>query len=158
MKPNRILLAAGLCLAAFTHAVALPTITTEPVGRSADLGSEVIISVTAVSELPITYQWRKGTNDLPDETFDILFFASVQTNDAGNYTVVVSDTSGSVTSLVATLTVGAAFTKITIGAIVNDGGASVGTSWADYDNDGWLDLFVAKFSAQSNKGSRAAAH
>lgn len=34
------------------------------------------------------------------------------------------------------------FTKITMGAIVNDGGNSVGSSWGDYDNDGDLDLIV----------------
>ena len=35
------------------------------------------------------------------------------------------------------------FTKITTGAIVNDGGPSEGCAWGDYDNDGFLDLFVA---------------
>lgn len=34
------------------------------------------------------------------------------------------------------------FTKVTEGAIVNDPGPSVGSSWIDYDNDGDLDLFV----------------
>jgi hypothetical protein len=37
----------------------------------------------------------------------------------------------------------AGFAKITAGAIVNDGGNSTGCAWADYDNDGDLDLFVA---------------
>lgn len=35
------------------------------------------------------------------------------------------------------------FTKITSGNIVNDGGSSIGCAWADYDNDGFADLFVA---------------
>ncbi len=42
------------------------------------------------------------------------------------------------------------FTKITSGAIVNDGGDSRGSSWGDYDNDGDLDLFVANTSGQNN--------
>ncbi len=35
------------------------------------------------------------------------------------------------------------FTKINTGAIVNDGGASRSVNWVDYDNDGYLDLFVS---------------
>jgi hypothetical protein len=35
------------------------------------------------------------------------------------------------------------FTKITAGAIVNSGGNANNSCWADYDNDGFLDLFVA---------------
>ncbi len=42
------------------------------------------------------------------------------------------------------------FTKITQGSIVTDGGYSVGASWADYDNDGDLDLFVANQEDQIN--------
>ncbi|MCU0373160.1 MAG: VCBS repeat-containing protein, partial [Ignavibacteria bacterium] len=34
------------------------------------------------------------------------------------------------------------FTKITSGAIVNDGGWSYGCCWADFNNDGKQDLFV----------------
>ncbi len=35
------------------------------------------------------------------------------------------------------------FVKITTGAIVNDGGSSIGGTWGDFNNDGNLDLFVA---------------
>jgi len=37
------------------------------------------------------------------------------------------------------------FAKITTGSLVNDGGNSAGCAWADYDNDGFLDLFVANW-------------
>jgi hypothetical protein len=35
------------------------------------------------------------------------------------------------------------FTKITNSVAVNDGGDSRGVAWGDYDNDGFLDLFVS---------------
>ena len=38
------------------------------------------------------------------------------------------------------------FTKITSGAIINDGGNCQGTSWGDFDDDGYLDLFVSNYS------------
>jgi hypothetical protein len=41
------------------------------------------------------------------------------------------------------------FTRITTGPHVSDGGVSFGASWIDYDNDGWLDIYVG------NQGSPA---
>jgi hypothetical protein len=38
------------------------------------------------------------------------------------------------------------FTKVTVGPVVNDMGGSSSGSWGDYDNDGFLDLFVANRS------------
>ncbi|HEV8544280.1 MAG TPA: VCBS repeat-containing protein, partial [Verrucomicrobiae bacterium] len=35
------------------------------------------------------------------------------------------------------------FTKITVGRIVKDGGATIGAAWQDYDGDGWPDLYAA---------------
>jgi enediyne biosynthesis protein E4 len=42
------------------------------------------------------------------------------------------------------------FTRITTGAIVTDGGSSIGPAWGDYDNDGWIDLFVANRERRKN--------
>ncbi|PCJ94030.1 MAG: hypothetical protein COA50_12780 [Flavobacteriaceae bacterium] len=39
----------------------------------------------------------------------------------------------------------ATFTKITSGAIVEEGTYCHSAAWADYDNDGYLDLFVAEY-------------
>ena len=42
------------------------------------------------------------------------------------------------------------FIKVTTGAIVNDGGSSIGGTWGDYNNDDKLDLFVANRNGFGN--------
>jgi len=42
------------------------------------------------------------------------------------------------------------FTKIASGSIISDGGNAWGCSWADYDKDGDLDLFVANSFGKNN--------
>jgi len=42
------------------------------------------------------------------------------------------------------------FSKVTSGSVVNDGGRSWSAAWGDYDNDGFLDLFVANRGDENN--------
>src|SRR5947207_5224861 len=44
----------------------------------------------------------------------------------------------------------APFTRITVGPVVTDGGDSTGVSWPDYDQDGYVDLFVSNFATPHN--------
>jgi hypothetical protein len=83
----------------------LPFIDGQPASMTASVTSNLSLSVTAGGPGPLSYQWRKDGVDLTGATEMTLGFVNVQTNQAGNYTVVVTNTFGSVTSSVATLTV-----------------------------------------------------
>jgi PKD repeat protein len=45
---------------------------------------------------------------------------------------------------------GGTFTEIITGDIVSDGGATNSASWADYDNDGYVDLIVSNGGSENN--------
>ncbi|MEI7728392.1 MAG: immunoglobulin domain-containing protein [Verrucomicrobiota bacterium] len=82
-----------------------PTIIQQPASRQAIVGQTVTFSVTASTMTPATYQWQLSGTNLPNANSPVLTLDHVQTNQAGPYTVVVTNAAGSVTSLVASLTV-----------------------------------------------------
>jgi PKD repeat protein len=82
-----------------------PTITAQPQSQTVIVGSNVTFSVSATGLPPLTYQWRFNTVNIPAATNSALTLTNVQFSQAGDYTVVVSNNGGSVTSAVATLTV-----------------------------------------------------
>jgi alpha-tubulin suppressor-like RCC1 family protein len=79
-------------------------ITTEPVSLAVNVGKNASFSVSATG-YPLYYQWRKDGVDLAGATNDTYKLLVLQTNQAGTYTVVVSNGAGSVTSAPAVLTV-----------------------------------------------------
>src|SRR5439155_955559 len=68
-------------------------------------GQTASFSVLASGDTPLSYQWNFNGTALSGATNATLGLTNVQTNQAGNYTVLVANNWGSVTSAVATLTV-----------------------------------------------------
>ena len=89
--------------AQLTVVVPVPVITAQPTDQFALIGGAVTFSVTASSPVPQTYQWRKGGVDIPGAIAPTFAIPAFQSGDAGSYTVVVTNSGGSVTSNAATL-------------------------------------------------------
>jgi hypothetical protein len=83
-----------------------PWITMQPQSRWVMVGEKVTFSVRAGSSLRLNYQWRFNGNYITGATASLLTLANVQSADAGEYSVVVSNPFGSVTSQVAVLSIG----------------------------------------------------
>jgi hypothetical protein len=81
-----------------------PSISTQPASVTTNEDATVIFRVVAKGTTPF-FQWQKNGADLPDATDSTLTIANVTTNDAGNYTVVITNEVGSVTSSAVKLTV-----------------------------------------------------
>ncbi|MBS0633011.1 MAG: immunoglobulin domain-containing protein [Verrucomicrobia bacterium] len=84
-----------------------PTITTQPQSQTVAVGASVSFTVVASGTPAPVYQWSKNGVAIaaPAGTAGTLTLASVQVADAGNYTVVATNSVGSITSNAAVLTV-----------------------------------------------------
>ncbi|MFN0066090.1 MAG: immunoglobulin domain-containing protein [Limisphaerales bacterium] len=83
----------------------LPVITGEPEDETVTAGETAAFTVTATGNPAPNYQWfRQGTN-YPGATLPTLAITNAQLADAGDYSVIVANSAGSVTSRVARLTV-----------------------------------------------------
>ncbi len=85
---------------------AAPVFTTQPVGTTTVLaGTSVTFTAAATGNPAPTFQWYKGTTLLTGQTAATLTIASPTLADAGSYTVVATNSLGSVTSSAAVLIV-----------------------------------------------------
>ncbi|MDB6124071.1 MAG: Immunoglobulin I-set domain protein [Pedosphaera sp.] len=82
-----------------------PAITTQPQGQTVEAGSNVTFSVTATGSNPLAYQWSFNGNPISSATLSSLTLTNVQSSNAGNYTVLVSNGAGNVPSATAQLIV-----------------------------------------------------
>ena len=84
---------------------AAPTILTNPVSVTVPASSNALFSVAVSGSQPFAYQWLLNGVPVPGAINSQLPLISVQATNAGNYQVVVSNAGGTVTSLLASLTV-----------------------------------------------------
>lgn len=83
-----------------------PSIISQPQDQTAWPGQSVAFSVVATGTSPLSYQWFFNTNTpLAGATNATFTISNVQSNDAGGYSLVVTNAAGAVTSRVATLTI-----------------------------------------------------
>ncbi len=82
-----------------------PVIFVQPQGQTVSYGTNVSLSVSASGTLPFSYQWRLNGTNIPGATGAGYAKSNLTTNDSGPYTLVITNSFGSVTSQVATLTV-----------------------------------------------------
>lgn len=118
--PALLLLAAALLSPRAAHAAQKaepipPVIDEQPIGRTATAGGHVVLSVAAHGTAPLQYQWFTANHTVPvadgarisGSTNSVLNIEPALTGDSGGYSVVISSSGASVTSLVANVTVNA---------------------------------------------------
>jgi hypothetical protein len=88
-----------------------PSITAQPASQSVTAGQTATFSVAATGTAPLAYQWQKNSVAVSGANSSSYTTAATTSSDSGaQFTVVVSDAAGSITSSAATLTVNAAST------------------------------------------------
>ena len=83
-----------------------PGIAVEPQSQTAPAGSTVTLSVTASGTAPFNYQWWNSNGPITDATNAVYTLNSADPTNSDNYTVIITNGFGSITSSVATVTIG----------------------------------------------------
>src|ERR1043166_4190866 len=117
-------------------------ITTQPQSQTVAVGTNATFSVGISGNFPSYQWWFNGTNRIAGATNSVLTISNAQPVNSGNYLVIVSNLLGAVTSQLATLSVETTFAQITNVNPVTDAGPASSAVWADYNNDGFLDVLI----------------
>jgi hypothetical protein len=93
----------GADIGAFELATS-PGIITQPQSQAQSLGASVTFTVDAAGA-SLRYQWQFGSSNIPTATASSYTLSNVNITNAGNYRVVITNSFGSITSAVASLTI-----------------------------------------------------
>src|SRR5207237_1924433 len=85
-----------------------PRIVTQPQGADLYWGGSVTLSSTAAGDAPLTYQWQKNGVPISGATNPSLVITNLQSTNAGNYSLLVTNSIGSALSSAALLNVSVA--------------------------------------------------
>jgi Bacterial Ig domain/PKD domain/Divergent InlB B-repeat domain/Carboxypeptidase regulatory-like domain/Immunoglobulin domain/Glucodextranase, domain B len=133
---------------AITINPAAPAITTQPQNHSVVAGGSVAFSVSVSGSAPFSYQWRYNGTDIVGATSPTLALNNVQPQQAGGYSVVISNVVGTVTSATANLTVTCSYalsaSSAAFGAAGGSGSVDVSTaggcSWSVANVPAWITI------------------
>ena len=109
-----------------------PAITTQPQNQFVLAGQTATFSVAATGTPPLSYQWFFSGTNIAGATTNPFTLANVQLTNAGNYSVVITNIAGSVTSSAASLTVlftnPAVFAQWNFNSVPGDNNTGTGTT------------------------------
>jgi len=88
-----------------TDPLSAPVFTAHPASQTVTVGNSAIFTAAVVANPTPTYQWSKNGAAIAGATSSNYSISNVQASDAGSYTVTATNSQGSTTSNVATLTV-----------------------------------------------------
>ena len=137
--PNATLISSSIFSYTINVAAAInsaPTITAQPTGTSVSAGGTVVLSAAAAGSPTPTFQWFKNSVALSGQTASTLVISGASPADAGNYTLVATNSLGSAASNIAAVTVtgstgtAPAFTTQPVGKTIATGSTVVFTTSA----------------------------
>lgn len=131
----------------------------DPAGVSANEGDDTRLTVAWRGASAASYQWKKDGVDIDGATSQELLLENLTSGDAGSYTVVVTDASGSETSAAATVTVasGSSIDYAAWAAANLPGGVSDQPN-ADNNNNGIRDFLEFAFAITNGQRSQMPQH
>lgn len=130
----------GNLLVQTAAAIAPPQILGQPQNRIVGTGEATSFFVVAADTRALTYQWRFNGTNIGGATSDALLRQNVSTNNEGEYRVVITNPSGSVTSAPAMLMIDSDADGLPDSWELANFGSLTNSASTDFDGDGSSNL------------------